>query len=103
MKKIFAAIILYLFTQIAHSEIKISNGLVIKKGRCTSMSGFSGNLVNRTNKKMSGEIILKFYDSDNDPIGNCSRSFSLASKSGDSIYFQSCNCGDSKSMSASLK
>ena len=77
------------------------DGLVLKKFSC-KYDNYSGNIVNRSDNLIKVIIKVKSYDSDNDPIGQCS-SFGkvLGPKSGDSILLQGCNCYGAKSFSVS--
>lgn len=69
------------------------SGLVIKKFECV-VSAYKGNLVNRSQKNISGTLHFYSYDKDGDPIGQCKEKFNLNSKSGTGLFVIGCNCGD---------
>jgi hypothetical protein len=76
---------------------------VLKKFQCF-MNSYSGNIVNRSNNLIRVRITVDSFDSDNDPIGQCtSENKTLGRKTGDSIYIMGCNCNGAKSFSVSYE
>ena len=101
MKTKLLTIFLLLFSSkiLAESFILATpqSGLIIKNFRCTYGGDHWGTVVNRNNFKFKGCIIVKYYDEDQDPIGQSKRMTLLEGQSGEQEYFGRGNCKKIKS------
>ena len=101
MKKLIIYFVLFFMnTSVVLADEVPSNikGLVIKDLKCDVNQFYKGNIVNRSNQTISGLATVHSYDSDGDPIGQCSSLVNLRPKTGNSFKARFCNCNTAKSV-----
>lgn len=80
------AFLLFLFSSHAWAQTYTTNidGVILKNVECFYSDIFL-NVSNRTNKKVSGTLMVTIFDGDGDPIDNGKRGFSVGPVSGDRL------------------
>ena len=101
MKKLIIYFVLFFMNTsvVLADEVKTNiTGLVIKELSCNNLNNYSGNIVNRSSQRINGIVTVYSYDSDGDPIGQCSSLVNLRPKTGNSFKARFCNCNTAKSV-----
>ena len=78
MKKYIVLILVIMATQLSNaSSMTLQTnitGIVVKNFEfCAHGDTSIGTIVNRTNNRYKGDLKIKYFDKDKDPIGGCTR------------------------------
>jgi len=92
---LFSAFVILITAASANAATALSNveGFVLKEARCSSSFSTTlvGNLSNKSKTALKGTVYATIFDTDGDPVGNCSMRINLRPISGTS-FSEYCNC-----------
>jgi len=87
---------LLVFSNHASAQTYSTNvdGVILKNVRCVTAGPFiSLNVSNRTNQRISGNLVVTLFDNDGDPIDNGLKAIAVGPVSGDKVFINA-SCGD---------